>query len=179
MALLEPRGSSMTPKLKKDKKMTPTTTAVEVEKKIVKRVLFNLADWTRESREKTITVPQPLKTFQEVLAAVNNDAEALVPFYNAGALKSAIKDAKREMGGENLVSPKIVSTLLSGEMVKFPLSYTGEDKKKLKAAREEQREKVYNYVRGIPELAAAYKMIALAQAAAAPDDEDGEDEDDS
>ena len=151
---------------------TPATTAPE--KITVKRTLFNLDTFKRESKTAEIEAPKAVETQDELLAAVENDLTRLIPIYNTGAKRQAINEAKRSMGGEGLISPKVISGLLSGFAVNFPLKYSGDDDAKLKAARLEQREAIYSYVRENPAIHTALKTIAAGMAATAVDEEDEE-----
>lgn len=162
---------------RKTKTMTPTANAPTVEKITVKRTLFNLDTFKRESKETKVDPPKSVTTEAELLEAIGGDMSRLIPIYNTGAKRQAINDAKRAMGGDGLISPKVISGLLSGFAVNFPLSYSGEDEAKLKVARAEQKEKIYQYVRDNPPIHTALKTIAAGMAAAATEDED-EDETD-
>lgn len=155
--------------------MTPSTVPAP-EKLTVKRTLFNLDTFKRESKSTEVEAPKAVTTEAELVEAVGGDMSKLIPIYNTGAKRQAINDAKRAMGGDGLISPKVISGLLSGFAVNFPLKYSGDDEEKMKVARNEQREAIYSYVRENPAIHTALKTIAAGMAAAATEDEDEETE---
>ncbi len=83
-----------------------------------------------------------------------------------------IKIAKREMGGTNLVSPKIVSTLIAGFAVMFP------PKSDSKADKAAAKELLTKHIRENEAVKQALVTLALAQAASTPDEDEDDDETD-
>lgn len=155
--------------------MTPTNVtdnARTAETKVVKHSLFNLNTFTRESKEKEIELPGKVDTMEQVLKALDNDESRIVSMYNMLAVREAIKTAKQSMGGDGLVSPKIISGLIAGFAVKFPL------KDDTKASKKLQRNQMEEYVRSQPALLEALKIMAIDQQAAATDDDEDENESD-
>lgn len=141
--------------------MTPNVPAVKI---TVKRNVFDLAKFDRATVEKEIEFSAP-KTMDEALAALNNDADALLKVVVIGLRKQAINDAKASMGDENFVSPKVISGFVNQFKPLYPA------KSDSKADKADQRKAIYGFIKGNEGLLAIIKQLA---AATAPDDDEDE-----
>ena len=142
----------------------PVAAAPVAEKIKIKRPLFDLANFVKTSAEKEIEFT-PVTSMAEFLKRIDNDDAKALKVANAGLRRIAQTEAKQEMGSDNLVSPKVVSGFLNQFRPMFPL------KNDSKEAKKEQSEKVTAYVRGIPALVEAIKVIAAATVEVDDDEE--------
>jgi len=160
-------------------KMTPTTTTtvesgVSTPTKItVKRNLFDLTKFERVSLEKEIEL-KSVKGMDVADALSNvfqNDEEKMIEVLDVGFRRAQIQDTKTSMGGDNFVSPKVVSGFaIQLRPVVASMNrelFAKEDKISTKA----QNAKIYEYIKSIPALVDAIRAIAVAQASVVDDDE--------
>lgn len=155
--------------------MTPTPAPSAPTKLTVKRNVFDLSKFDRVSMEKEIELKTVQGDLSSILTEVDGDESKAVEIFNIGYRRQQIADAKMEMGGENFVSPKVVS----GFVVQLRPVVAAQNRelfaKDDKVSTKAQTTKVYDYIRGVPALVDAIKAIALAQASVV-DDEDETDE---
>lgn len=147
--------------------MTPTT-VTETIKKIVKKSLFNLKTFSKETKEKEIEFT-PVKSMQEFLDRIGGDEKKALKVANSGLFKLAQNEARAEMSADGLVNPKVVSAFVNQFRVMFPVKDDSTEERKA------QTQKVYELIRSKPALQESLSIIASAHV----EDEDEDDSNDS
>lgn len=143
----------------------------EPEKITVKRKLFDLGAFKTVSKESEISFNAPL-TVAEFLERLGNEEAKILKVGTAGLRRIAIQDAKRELGGDNLVSPKVISNFVNQFRPNFPLDpKDGDDK----AQRKAQTKRVFDMLASSDALKAA--IVTIAKATIDTGDDDDEDTD--
>lgn len=160
--------------------MTPEATTPEVPKVTVKRNVFDLSKFERSTLEAEIEL-KSVATIDEMNEAAGGDEEKLVKIFNTGYRRQQISEAKASMGNtDNFVSPKIVSGFVNTFKPLYPVAGLGSsDDKIASAARKEQIQKVYAFIRSTPALLDSIKQIAAAMKAAGAEESDDDENDSS
>lgn len=143
----------------------------ETEKITVKRKLFDLSTFANVSKEQEVEFVEA-QSMDEFLKRIDNDSEKALKVANAGLRRLAISEAKKNMGGEGLVSPKVISVVINQFRPNYPL----DPKLPEKEAKKDQARKVFKMLAENEALKNA--VITIAKATVAPDDDD-DDEDET
>lgn len=149
---------------------TPEVKVPEIEEIVVKRKLFDLSTFAPVSKEEKVSFTAA-KDMAEFLTRIGNDSEKALKVANAGLRRLAISEAKKEMGGENLVSPKVISVVINQFRPNYPL----DPKLPEKEARKVQAQQVFKMLSENEALKNA--VVLIAKATVPPEDEDDDEED--
>ena len=149
--------------------MTPevTTEVSTVIEKVIKRKLFDLEKFEQVAKEGKISFT-PAKSMTEFLARIENDEATALKVANAGLMRLAVQDARKALGGENLVSPKAVSIFVNQFRPNFPLTADTKEAKKAQTAA------VWKWIKDQPELLKAMKLVIAATAQVSDDEDEDE-----
>ena len=82
----------------RNRTMMPTA-EVTTQKQTVTKTVFDLSIFDDVKLKKDVQLPAPVTSVEEALAAVNNDAQALIQVINDGLAERAIAVAKKNMDG--------------------------------------------------------------------------------
>lgn len=147
--------------------MTP---AVNTDKLVAKKKVFDLDKFEKVTKEVQFSKPAPLTSMDQILNLPEKDVLAIV---NLGLVRNAWKEARNSIQG---VSPKIINQFVNVWRMLPPYSEMVEkdaDGSPTKESRRKQTQAIYAFIKSQDQILASLK----AAAANATNDEEEEEDD--